>query len=291
MSETVQSWIDPHIHLFALQEGHYNWLKPSNPPFWPDKSAIATCTTEQSLVRASQGQIAGFVHIEAGYDNARPWREVAFLERHCTLPFRSVAGIDLTQPSAGSHIDKLKGYKSVRGLRHILDDDAEALLRSPKVKWGLGHLAAQGLTFDAQFNLADSAAINALLNVLEKTPALNVAINHSAIAPQDSKSLVFKAWRKNVYNLAESGQAVFKFSGLEMQNRNWQWQRASFIFETLLDTVGVNKLMFASNYPLCQWRMPYANLWQDFLAMTTPLNNEQKAALVSSNAKQWYDIA
>jgi hypothetical protein len=37
--------------------------------------------------------------------------------------------------------------------------------------------------------------------------------------------------------------------------------------------------------------MPYAKLWQGFLAMTTPLNNEQKAALVSSNAKQWYDIA
>jgi len=291
VSETLQSWIDPHVHFFALQEGHYNWLKPSNPPFWPDKSAIATCTTQQNLVRASQGQIAGFVHIEAGYDNIRPWREVAFLERHCTLPFRSVAGIDLTQPSAGSHIDKVKGYKSVRGLRHILDDDAVTLLRSPKVKWGLGHIAAQGLTFDAQFNLADSAAVNALLSVLEKTSTLNIAINHSAIAPHDKNGLLFKTWRKNIYNLAETGQAVFKFSGLEMQNRNWQWQRASFVFETLLDTVGVNKLMFASNFPLCQWRMPYAKLWHGLLNMTTPLNNEQKAALISLNAKQWYDIA
>ena len=291
MNKYSGAWIDPHIHFFALSEGRYDWLKPANAPFWPDKMVIAKLTTEHMLYRASLGRLGGFVHIEAGFDNERPWREIAFLERHCTLPFRSIGCIDLTGNTVGSHIDKLNNYLSVRGLRHILDDEAEALLRTPKVKWGLHHMASQGLSFEAQLNLADSNAVRALLTVLEQTPALNVAINHAAIAPIEVKSFAFKTWRQNIRDLNETEQVVFKFSGLEMQDRHWLWQRASYVFETLLDTVGTDHMMFASNYPLCQWRMPYAALWHGFVDMTTPLSVTQKAALLYGNAKQWYGIA
>jgi hypothetical protein len=37
--------------------------------------------------------------------------------------------------------------------------------------------------------------------------------------------------------------------------------------------------------------MPYAALWQGFSNMITPLSEEQKAALLYGNAKQWYGIA
>lgn len=290
MSQHLPLWIDPHIHLFALSEGQYHWLKPSNMPFWPDKSAIAKNTAENDLLRAARGQLAGFVHIEAGFDNQRPWREIAFLERHCTLPFRSVACIDLTSNDVGSHIDKLKTYSSVRGLRHILDDDASSLLRRPDVQWGLRHMAARGLSFDAQFDLADSHAVRSLLYVLEREPTLRVVVNHCAVAPLSTTHLAFKMWRNNLRYLAETGQVAFKFSGLEMQERNWQWPRASFVLNTLLETVEISQLMFASNYPLCQWRMPYEKLWQGYLDITAPLSEEQKAALFSLNAKHWYDI-
>ena len=78
MSKPSITWIDPHIHFFALNEGHYGWLKPANAPFWPDKKAIAKHTTEHMLYCASLGQLGGFVHIEAGFDNERPWREIDF---------------------------------------------------------------------------------------------------------------------------------------------------------------------------------------------------------------------
>ena len=291
MVQHSQTWVDPHIHLFALDEGQYDWLKPTNAPFWADKRNIAKNTTETMLYRASLGQLCGFVHIEAGYDNSRPWREIAFLERHCTLPFRSVGCIDLAGNSVGSHIDKLGLYSSVSGLRHILDDDAKTLLRAPKVKWALSHMAYKGLSFDAQLDIADSNAVAALLNVLEQNPALKVAINHAAIAPFDTKSLAFKTWRQNIRVLSETGQVAFKFSGLEMQDRRWNWQRAYYIFETLLDTVSANQIMFASNFPLCQWGMSYAALWHGFSDMIAPLSEAQKAALLSINAKQWYGFA
>lgn len=152
-------------------------------------------------------------------------------------------------------------------------------------------MASQGLSFEAQFNLADSNAVRALLTILEQTPSLKVAVNHTAIAPIDVNSFAFKTWRQNIRDLNETEQVVFKFSGLEMQDRRWLWQRASYVFESLLDTVGTDHMMFASNFPLCQWRMPYAAIWHGFIDMTAPLTETQKAALLYGNAKRWYDIA
>ena len=124
------NWIDPHIHFFALQHGHYDWLKPNNPPYWRDKSVIARSVYERDLFKGNHATLGGFVHIEAGFDNGQPWREVVFLEQHCVKPFRSVANIDLRSSTSLSDIDRLKRFRSVVGLRHILDDDAATLAES-----------------------------------------------------------------------------------------------------------------------------------------------------------------
>ena len=91
--------IDPHLHLFDLEQGDYQWLKAENPPFWSDKKIIASNFAETDLQLSSPFELAGFVHIEAGFDNSKPWREIAWLEETCSLPFRSIAGINLLLPS------------------------------------------------------------------------------------------------------------------------------------------------------------------------------------------------
>ncbi|BFT29163.1 amidohydrolase [Alteromonas sp. D210916BOD_24] len=281
-------WIDPHIHLFALSEGEYKWLEPQRAPFWRDKADIAKDVTEHTLIRGAQGALTGFVHIEAGYDNHRPWREIHFLERHCRLPFRSIACVDITANSARAHIDLLAGFQSVCGVRHILDEQACAILGTPKAQWSLSHLSALGLSFEAQLNLADNAAVGALLGVIERNPTLRVALNHAAIAPLEISSLSFKRWRQHIRDLSESAQVVFKFSGLEMQQRQWSWQRARFVFDELLTLVSVPEVMFASNFPLSNWRMPYRALWDGYYQLSHSMDRAQQQALMLTNAKDWY---
>ncbi len=288
MTGNVQRWIDPHVHLFALREGRYDWLKPQNPPFWSDKAEIAKDISEHDLAAGCGNRLAGFVHVEAGYDNQRPWREIEFLQRHCRYPFRAVGCIDINANTAGSHIDKLSSYHSVSGLRHILDEGAHAILSSPKAKWSLGYMAQHGLTFEVQCDMTDSKAINALLRILVRHPQLKIAVNHSAIAPLETNSLAYKTWKQNIMALNETGQVVFKFSGLEMQNRQWCWHRATLLLTTLINLVDIHTLMLASNYPLSNWRMPYTELWHGYKKITTPLSQREKAALFIDNAKHWY---
>lgn len=283
-----KNWIDPHIHLFALAVGEYGWLRPENPPHWPDKAKIAKEVTETQLIIASQGRLQGFVHIEAGFDNQRPWREVQFLTTHCKRPFRSVACIDLNAREAHSHIDTLATYSSVSGLRHILDDDAERLLNTPKVRWSLALMASHNLSFEAQFDLTDSKAVGGLLNILERTPNLRIAINHAAIAPPAFSSYRFMMWKEHIRRLSETKQVMFKFSGLEMQDRQWSWQRAYTLFDLLLSITSSQQVMLASNYPLSLWRMPYMDLWGGYSEMISMLPACEQEALLKRNAYKWY---
>lgn len=282
------NWIDPHIHLFALGLGKYDWLRSENPPYWPDKAQLAKEVTETQLNAASQGRLQGFVHIEAGFDNQRPWREVQFLTTHCKRPFRAIACIDLNACEAHSHIDTLATYSSVSGLRHILDNDAARLLSTPKVRWSLAHMASHNLSFEAQLDLADSNAVNALLHTLERTPNLRIAINHTAIAPLAFSSYRFVVWQEHIRKLSETKQVMFKFSGLEMQDRQWLWQRAYALFDALLLIASPQQVMLASNYPLSLWRMPYIKLWEGYGEMVSMLSTCEQQALLKQNAHHWY---
>lgn len=288
--EPRDKWVDPHIHLFALDKGRYDWLKPSNPPYWPDKSQIATSTTETQLRLASHNKLRGFVHVEAGFDNERPWREVEYLMQHCTIPFKSVACIDVTANSVMQHINKLASYSAVVGVRHILDDNACNILCSPKARHSLACLSKRELSFDAQFDVSNTKAVSTLLRVIEKIPALKVIVNHTAIAPLDMASRTFQNWQQHIQLLSNTGQVAFKFSGLEMQDRNWRWQRANSVFNALVDATSGQNIMFASNYPLSLWRMPYVALWNGFKHMIERHDSALQSAWLKDNASKWYRL-
>lgn len=283
--------IDPHIHFFALAQGKYEWLKPQHPPYWSDKSDIAHPFDETNLIKASKGHIAGFVHIEAGFDNARPWREVHYLNRHCRLPFKSVAGINLMSPDVYGHIDYLASLPSVVGLRHILDSEAVHLLSHPKVKHVFAHMSQRGLLFEAQLDLYDACAVKALLRCLELVPSLKVIVNHSGVGGLNvSNSLGLTRWQSHIRALSSVGQIGIKVSGWEMQDRHWSWSAVTPVCEFLFEHVHHQNLMLASNYPLCQWRLSYYELWQGYRRLISHLPKSSQLGLFGENAARWYQF-
>ena len=286
------TFIDPHVHFFALSKGNYGWLKSHNPPYWSDKAAIARCTSEQSLIVASNREIAGFVHIEAGFDNARPWREIHYLNAHCHLPFKSIACIDLTSPGVYGHIDYLARLPSVIGLRHILDGEATDLLSHPKVKHVLRYMSERGLLFEAQFDINSNSATAALLNCIDCIPSLTVIINHAASGGLNLvNSNTLKGWQANILSLGNATRVGMKLSGWEMQDRNWTLPAANRVCQFLFEHVEHDKLMLASNYPLCQWRLPYHTLWQAYKRLVSQLPVSSQQGLLAENARRWYKIA
>jgi len=281
--------IDPHLHLFDLTMGDYHWLKADNPPQWPDKEKINKSFHEADLQLNANSSLAGFVHIEAGYNNDQPWREILWLEQACQQTFRSVAAIDITLNSKEfqKQLTKLLTYKSVVGCRYILDDEAVALLSNTQVQENLALLAQHQLSFDAQLSLANKNNAQALVRILTLIPKLKIIINHAGWPPSNNKTKDSKQWLTNIELLAEFPQCAIKCSGWEMVDRTYQHAWLIDIINHCLCFFGEDRVMLASNFPLCLFHGNYATLWH-FYCEELSISSRQLELISYNNAFHWY---
>ena len=277
--------IDPHIHLFALEQGQYGWLQPQNPPDWPNKQKISLDYRETDLVLHSPLTLKGFVHIEAGFDNQQPWREVAWLEQNCTAGFRSIAFSDITDEHFLTQLELLSHYPSVAGIRHILEQDAVDILSHGNTLTNLRHLAERGWVFEAQLFLNDRQGVALLHNIMQQLPPLKVVINHAGFGYQSAN---FSTWFDSLTTLAKHPNCFIKCSGWEMAD--WQWQPESIetCINTILQVFGEDKVMLASNFPVSELSLAYSSLWQRYQALIADPALFRK--LACENAESCYQL-
>ncbi|WP_407332643.1 amidohydrolase family protein [Enterovibrio sp. 27052020O] len=276
--------IDPHLHLFDLSLGKYGWLRAGNAPHWPDKATIQRDFSDADLRLSAPRQLTGFVHVEAGFDNDAPWREIAWLESTCSLPFKSIGCVDLTLPpnAFANQLAKLGQYQSLVGVRHILDSDAVTLLAMDAVQTNLKQIADAKLIFEAQFDAQDTEAVNAFIRMSNALPSLRLALNHAGF-PSSKKQL---EWDENMKALAVLPSLSVKASGWEMSDRHYPITVIQDRLTALVALFGEDRIMLASNFPLTLFRASYDELWHAYLSL--PYSEALLAKLCNENARHFY---
>jgi predicted TIM-barrel fold metal-dependent hydrolase len=281
--------IDPHLHLFNLKQGDYQWLKADNPPFWSDKKVIEKNFNEKHLQLEPPLELAGFVHIEAGFDNQQPWREIAWLESTCSLPFKSIAAIDLTLPTPEflDALMQLSRFDSVIGVRDILDDNALEYLSNLQVQDNFAQLAQHKFIFECQMPLSDTKATAQLIEIVANNPTLSLVINHAGWPPENSNSDAWTNWQQSIEKLSAYKDITIKCSGFEMASRQYTptWQQQ--VIKQCITSFGLHRTMLASNFPLCLFKESYQENW-----LTHQENSEFSASelelLCHKNAQRIY---
>ncbi|MEW6991225.1 amidohydrolase [Colwelliaceae bacterium 6441] len=286
--------IDPHLHLFNLEQGQYNWLKPENPPFWPDKHTINQNFSEKDLQLNNNLTLKGFVHIEAGFDNNQPWREIAWLEKNCQRPFKTIAGINLLLGSKAflAAVIQLKKYTCVVGVRDILDENAVSYLSNPQVIDNLKQLAEQQLIFELQMPVDNIEALALLTDILSSIPMLQVVINHAGLPPNQENSsapMNKSVWWQSLNALSRYQQCSIKCSGFEMLNRRYDQQWQAHIIMMCINAFGAQRVMLASNFPLCLFTTSYQDYWQQ-LQQSILLSQAEMNDIYCLNAKRIYQF-
>jgi L-fuconolactonase len=287
--------IDPHLHLFDLELGYYHWLQAENPPFWPDKQRINKSFSETDLVLTEPLFLSGFIHIEAGFDNEQPWRELAALEKTCNKPFRAIANIDLTSSSqqVDTVLEKLAEHPSFVGVRHLLDDQVLALLSNKQVINNISILNDTGLVFEVQLSLIDQIPVAALCAVIENNLNIQFIINHAGFPPTDIHTIEWQRWQSNLTKLSLYPHVAIKCSGWEMTHRNYKADWLNESLSLIFTLFGAKKVMLASNFPLCLFRhSSYQAYWQSIISSNffQALTEQEKSALCYDNALNWYSM-
>ena len=281
--------IDPHLHLFALEHGQYHWLKPENPPHWPDKQQINRSFAERELMLDADNELCGFVHIEAGFNNQSPTAEIAFLEQNIATNFKSIAFADITAPPSDfkHQISALKQYSSVVGIRYILEQHALKILSQETTRTNLTHLAEQELIFEAQLSIDDKATVDELISIMIKNPTLKIVITHAGFGNISN----IEDWLVGLHALAQSKQCFIKCSGWEMNDRSWNWQDIETLLKKMLDAFGDDRVMLASNFPVSTLAITYQQLWQGYAELELfRTRTKLLSKLCFSNALNCYQI-
>ena len=281
--------IDPHLHLFNLSEGQYYWLRPENPPFWPDKSIIAHSFNEQDLSLVPDINLIGYVHIEAGFDNDQSWREIDWIERQGRIELRSIGYIDLRiEPTKFKLAWQQLGLRdSCVGIRHILDDELEKILGHPNCRENLAFLNAQRALFELQFDVSKGSHTGQVNEILTHYSDIRFALNHTGFCPVHGTDKAIENWHSNMKSLAQRPNLWVKCSGFEMADRQFDFADAAARIASVIDLFGFDRVMLASNFPLVQFSCSYTEYWQQML-IALAQKNLPITALVQSNAARLY---
>lgn len=281
--------IDPHIHLFDLEKGQYQWLQTNNPPFWPDKHIIQKNFIEQDLKLNNNFSLEGIAHIEAGFDNESPIEEINFLRSTISnTPFKAVSFLDMTLSNETFKLQlsklQLQSNNQLIGIRHIMEGTDNDLLFHENILTNLTLLAELNLIFEAQFEIHNLNASKQLAKYTKSLPSLNIVINHCGF-PTANK---YHQWQQAIDILSPFHNIHIKCSGWEMHNRQYKQLWLKQIINHLLSQFSENRIILASNFPLCLFSKSYADLWQSYYDLNLPNNIWQ--AISFDNAKDIYQL-
>ncbi|AWN17031.1 amidohydrolase [Salinisphaera sp. LB1] len=293
--------VDPHVHFWRLDLGNQPWLENPQPNLLGDYSPMAHDFGPADL-RAAAGdiEIAAAVHIEA--DAVDPLRETEWLAGlpdsvgADDLPTALVIGADLSKPDARDALERqIAASERVRGVRQILNVHADPLfdyvgrhyMREPTWRANFALLAELGLSFDLQI-YPDQMPAAAILAA--EHPDVPFVINHAGMYVDRSSVAGWRAWRDGLRRLASLSNVAIKLSGFGMLDHDWKLGSIRPLILEAIDAFGVERCLFASNYPVDGLYAGYDAIWQAYADVVADAGTAVKQALFADNARRLYRL-
>ncbi|MCH8884179.1 MAG: amidohydrolase family protein, partial [SAR324 cluster bacterium] len=98
------------------------------------------------------------------------------------------------------------------------------------------------------------------------------------------------AWREAIARLAEAPNAVVKISGLGVPGRPWTVEANRRIVLDTIALFGVERCMFASNFPVDSLVAGFDTLFGGFQAIVAHLPRADRQRLFHDNAVRYYRL-
>ncbi|MCI0585175.1 MAG: amidohydrolase family protein, partial [Chloroflexi bacterium] len=151
---------------------------------------------------------------------------------------------------------------------------------------GFGRLARHGLSFDLQtpwWHLHEAAAL------ARAFPDTQIVLNHTGL-PADRSPQNLRGWREAVAALAAQPNVAVKISGLGVAGQPWTVESNREVVMRTLDLFGVDRAMFASNFPVDGLVARFETIYDGFRAIVRELPATDQRKLFRDNAVRVYRL-
>jgi predicted TIM-barrel fold metal-dependent hydrolase len=238
------------------------------------------------------------VHIEAECDRTAQVAETAWVTRMAAeygMPGAIVAHAWIDEPNSEDILLQHKQYPLVRGIRTkpiISKGPGDSVrgqprsMQDPKWRNGLGLLQKHDLSWDLRvtwWHLEEAA------EVVREHPGLRVVLNHTGY-PLDRSPEALKVWRRGMEALAACPNVHCKISGLTVLGQPWTLTANKPIILETIGIFGVDRCMFASNFPVDGLKGSWDYLYSSFKTAVADMPLADRKKLFADNALAFYRI-
>lgn len=288
--------VDAHQHFWDIDRNYHPWLRDEPPVAfrYGDYRALRKrYLPGDYFADVGSHHVVKTVYVETEWDPADPIGEsryVAGLRRETGFPTVMVAQAWLDADDCADVLEQQAAFDFVRSVRHkpranpSPRDAAPGGMNDPKWRAGFARLAPLGLRFDLQtpwWHLADAARL------ARDFPDTPIILNHTGL-PSDRSAAALAGWQLALTAFAACPNAMIKISGLGQPGQPWTVAANREIVLAAIAAFGVERAMFASNFPVDSLCATFDVIFTGFRTMVSDFSASEQRALFHDNALRIY---
>lgn len=291
--------IDAHHHVWDLRND-LPWLRDERIPFrYGDYSSICRDYMPKDYRADTAGwPVVGSVYVEAEWNRRKAGEEsrwVAGIAAQTGIPTVMVAWCDLAAPEAEALLKEHARTAIVRGVRQKpaaapspLEARRGAAGSMDDENWRRGYalLERHGWSYDLQ---TPWWHLDAAAELAHDFPGIPLIVNHTGL-PSDRSREGLAGWREALARVAEEPNVFIKISGIGQPGLPWTADANGPIIREAVTIFGVDRAMFASNFPVDSLVGDFDTIFSGFVAATADLEEGDQAKLFHDTAARVYRL-
>lgn len=293
--------VDAHHHFWDLGLRAHPWLVdgPMIAFRYGDYSAIRRTYLPDDYRRDTRAfSVAKTIYVEAEWNPSDPIGETRWVHETAAragLPSAMVAQAWLDRADVAEVLAKQAAFPLVRSVRHkpkaaTRREDARrgapGSMDCPRWRQGFALLERHKLHFDLQ---TPWWHFDAAADLARDFPATTIVVNHTGL-PADRSEAGLCGWRSAMERLADAPNVMLKISGLGVPGRRWTPGLQAPVVRDAIRIFGVERCMFASNFPVDSLVATFEEIYNGFLAITRDLPDDARRRLLHDNAARVYRV-
>lgn len=293
--------VDAHQHFWDLKHNYLPWLcdEPPIPFRYGDYAAIRKDYLPDDYRHDSaKYRIVKTVYMEAEWDRRDPAAETHWVEKINAATGLPTACIGHAEPDRADIADVLTAHAKsalIRGIRHkpkaaLKPHDAtrgvSGSMDDPRWRAGYALLERFGFSYDLQ---TPWWHLDAAAELAADFPHTQIVINHTGL-PSDRTDEGLRAWRLALEGVSRQPNIAIKISGIGRPNLPWTVEANGPIIRDAISIFGVDRCMFASNFPVDGLVGSFETIYDGFFASVSDRSIDDHRKLFSDNAVRIYRL-
>ena len=285
-------FVDAHVHFYDMSHPelfYAHWQPDEDHPVLgaqTRKLAERNWLAEDFIAVSRDSNVTKAVHVQAAIGSPDPVTETEWLQEAADrtgFPHAIVAYADLREPGVEAVLERHCEFPNMKGVRDFSYGD---YLVAPDFHRGYALMEKYDLIASIAAQWQD---MEKLRDLAARFPNTVIVLDHAG-GPTERTPEYFDNWKRGMQTAAEAENVICKISGLGMGDHNWTVDSISPYVLHCIETFGVERSLFATNWPVDSLWSDYDTIVSAYDEITADFTHTERHAMFSANTERLYGI-